>query len=180
MPKISAGFLVGTALAAAILLAAPFAPASAGAVRGQIVVSAGDDVLRIASFSAESVDPEKGTAIGQINFHDPKATVNQDVDGTGDETLKDAPDGVKLEANVDCLFLDKGQAVVGGQVTSATVERYVGMWVLLYVADGAVDGERDKFSWGFYPVETETGCGSFPLAAYEPTDVDSGEIQVRE
>ena len=180
MPNISASFLVGTLLAATIMFPISPTQAWAGSARGHAVVGVGDDVLRIVSFSAASVNPDEGTATGQIDFHDPKPSVDQDVDGTGDPKLEDAPGGVRIQANVDCLFVDGNHAVVGGQVTSATVSRYVGMWVLLYAEDS--DGHKaDRLSWGFYPAETDTGCGSFPVAAFDDAvEIESGNLQVQQ
>jgi hypothetical protein len=180
MPNISAGFLIGTLLAATLMLPVPLTHAWAASVTGHTVVGGGDDVLRIVSFSATSLDQQEGTATGRVDFHDPKASVDQDVDGTGDPALADAPGGVRLEAAVDCLFVDGNHAVVGGQVTSASVSRYVGMWLLLYVEDGDSQGTPDRFSWGFYPVETETGCGSFPVAAHSAVEIESGELRIRQ
>ena len=178
----SAGFLVGTLLAATIALPISSTPAWAGTTQGHAVVGAGDDVMRILSFSASSVDPAEGTATGQINFRDPAPNVDQDVDGTGDPSLADAPDGVSLEANVDCLWVEGNRAVVGGQITSASVPRYVGMLVQLYVEDGGPGGHSDRFSWGVYPAETETGCGSYPVAAYvdDAVSLESGDLQVQQ
>ena len=182
MSNMSAGFLVGTLLAATIMFSVSSTPAWASSARGYAVVSVGDDVLRILSFSAASVNAEEGTATGQIDFHDSKPTVDQDVDGTGDPDLEDAPCGVRLQANVDCLHVQDNHAVVGGQVTSASVTRYVGMWVLLFVEDGGTGKGSDRFSWGFYPTATDTGCGSFPVAAFadEAMEIESGDLQVRQ
>jgi len=180
MPNISAGLLAGTLLAATIMLPAPLTRAWAGSATGQAVVDLGDNVLKVLSFSASSIDPDEGTATGQIDFHDVQATANQDVDGTGDPALADAPGGVRVQANVDCLYVDGDQAVIGGQVTSASVSRYVGMWMVVFVEDVARGGKGDKFSWGFYPVETDTGCGSFPLVAHDAMEIDSGDLHVQQ
>jgi hypothetical protein len=180
MPNISARFRIGTLLAATVVFPLLVTSAWAASVTGHAVVGVGDDVLRIVSVSATSLVRDEGTATGRVDFHDPKATADQDVDGTGDPSLKDAPDGVRLEAAVDCLWAEDNHAVIGGQVTSASVERYVGMWLLLYVEDGQFKGDRDRLSWGLYPVETQTGCGSFPLAAHEAVDIESGELRVQQ
>jgi len=179
VPNISTGSLVATLLATTIMTTAPLTHAWAASTTGHAVVDVGDEVLRIVSFSATSLNQEEGTATGQVDFHDPNATADQDVDGTGDPALEDAPAGVRLQANVDCLWVDGNQAVLGGQVTTASVSRYVGMWVLLYVEDGD-QASRDRFSWGFYPVETDTGCGSFPVVAHSGIEIESGQLRVQQ
>jgi len=178
--RISTVFSVGTVLAATIVLVGPLAHAADPSATGHAVVGAGDDVLRIVSFSATGLGQGDASATGHIEFHDPKPMEDQDVDGTGDPELADAPEGVRLSANIDCLFVDGAQAVIGGQVTNATVSRYVGMWVLLFVEEGNGGRAPDMLSWGFYPLETEIGCGSFPLAAYEPMPIESGHFSVQQ
>jgi hypothetical protein len=180
MPKTPTVISLATLLAATIALAGSLAHAAGSSATGHAVVNAGDDVLRILSFSATGLGQGDAGATGYIEFHDPKPMEDQDVDGSGDPALASLPEGVRLTASIDCLAVDGDQAIIGGQVTSATASRYVGMWVLLFVETG--DGTRTSpmLSWGFYPYEAETGCGSFPFAAYEPLPIESGHLSVQQ
>jgi hypothetical protein len=181
MPNISAGVLIGTLLGATTMLFAPLPSAWGASATGHAVVGLGDDNLRILSFSATSVDPDESNATGQIHFQDPTPTLDQDVDRSGGPDLEDAPHGVTLQADVDCLQVDDHQAVIGGQVTRASVSRYVGNRVLLFVEDGSQSGSPSRVEWGFYEAATDTDCGSFPLAAHDAAvEIESGVLQVQQ
>lgn len=84
-------------MAATIVVAVSLTPAWAASVTGHAVVGAGDDVLRIVSVDATSLDQHEGTATGRVDVHDPMPTVGQDVDGTGDPRLA-AHAGVDIES----------------------------------------------------------------------------------
>jgi hypothetical protein len=167
-------------LVATLMLPVPCTEAWAASATGHVAVALGDEGPRSLSFRAMSVNEQESTAAGEIDFHDPNPIANQDVDDTGEAHLEDAPGGVRLQANVDCLYVQGNQAVIGGQVTSASVPRYVGMWVLLFIEDGLNQSTRDRCSWGFYPAVTGTGCDSFPLAAHDAIEIESGDLQVQQ
>jgi len=180
MPKNPTVVSLAILLAATIALAGPLAHAADSSATGHAVVSAGDDVLRILSFSATGLGQGDAGATGYIEFHDPKPMEDQDVDGSGDPALASLPEGVRLSVEVDCLAVGGAQAVIGGQVTSATASRYVGMWILLFVEAGEGARTPAMLSWGFYPYEAEVDCGSFPFAAYEPVPIESGHLSVQQ
>jgi hypothetical protein len=172
--------LIVTLLGAAMLLPAPVVSAGTPSATGSAFVDLGDDILRILSFDATGHRDGSGKAIGHIDFQDPATIEEHDVDGTG-EMVAESPNGVRMRAEVDCLYVEGNRAVLGGHVKTANVAQYVGKLVLLFVEDLGTGREtvKDRFSWGFYPVEAEIGCGSFPLAAFAPVDVEGGDFQVR-
>jgi hypothetical protein len=142
---------------------------------GQADLVAGDGAATV-SFSA--VAQGDGTARGYIDFRDPTPQLNQDVDGSGDPALADAPSGVTLHAEVNCLALVGTTAIVGGEVTSAEPDRYVGKQILLFVEDSG--RARGGFTWGFYEPQAGAYCGTFPWAAYTPVPVLGGSFRVQQ
>jgi hypothetical protein len=148
-----------------------------------VTLLAGRDALsraRRARGNAVGHRDGRGKAIGHIDFQDPPTIEEPDVDGTG-ELMTESPNGVRMRADVDGLHVEGNQVVLGGHVKTSNVAQYVDKLVLLFVEDLGTGREtvKDRFSWGFYPIETEVGCGSFPLAAFAPIDVEEGDIQVR-
>jgi hypothetical protein len=164
-------FLVGSLLSAILL---PGSFAHAGSSSGQVSVVLEDGMLRTVSFSA--LAEKNGDASGQIEIDDPTPLPDQDVDGTGDPALAESPHGVRLVALVNCLAVDGDTAIVGGVVAKATVARYVGKQVLLFVEDSG--RARGGFTWGLYEPGEYRFCGSFPWAAYTPEKVAGGSLQV--
>ena len=51
-----------------------------------------------------------------------------------------------LYAEVNCLAVEGNAAIVGGEVTHASVARYVGKQVLLFVEDSERSRGRDRSS----------------------------------
>jgi hypothetical protein len=165
-------FLAGSLLLAAILLPGP--AALAASATGDVSVALDDGSLRTVSFSAEA--GRDGDATGQIEIDDSTPLPDQDVDGTGDPALAESKSGVRLIALVNCLAVDGDTAIVGGVVAKATVARYVGKQVLLFVEDSG--RARGGFTWGLYEPGEYRFCGSFPWAAYTPEKVAGGSLQV--
>ncbi len=168
------GTLLVTLLSSAILPPGLVAEPRGGSATGHANLTFGDGILRGVSFSA--VTHDDGSVSGQIEFHDPAPMPDQDVDGTGDPALAESPFGVKLHAEVNCLVVDGDSAIVGGQVTSSDVARYVGKQVLLFVEDS--EHSRGGFTWGFYEAKDGVFCGSFPWAAYAPVGTAGASLQV--
>jgi hypothetical protein len=139
------------------------------------VTVAQEGVSLAVSFSAMG---GRDTATGQIDLRDSTPIPDQDVDGTGEATLVGSPDGVKLQAAVNCLAVDGETAIVGGEVTHSSVERYVGKQVLLFVEDSGKS--KGRFSWGLYEAQKYVFCGTFPWGAYTPEEVAGGSLQVQE
>ena len=116
-------------------------------------------------------------AAGQIDIRDPTPIPAQDVDGTGDPELAGSPSGVALHVDVDCLRVDGGTAVLGGEVTRSDVTRYVGKYVLLFVQGGA--RSEGKLTWGFYGSREGVSCGSLPRGAYTSVEIAGGSFKLR-
>lgn len=142
---------------------------------GQAILEREGGEVRV-SFNA--VTTRDGLASGQIDFYDPFPLPEQDVDGTGDLALAVSRSGVALQAVVNCLAVDSGTAIVGGEVTHSNIPRYLGKQVLLFVEDSAKSGGR--FSWGFYERQANVFCDSYPWAAYTPVTIAQGTLQIRE
>jgi len=103
---------------------------------------------------------------------------DQDVDGTGDPALADAPSGVAMQAAVNCLAVEGNTAIVGGEVTHSNAARYVGKQVLLFVEDSS--RAPGRLSWGFYEPQSNVFCWSFPWSAYTPEAITAGSLQVQQ
>lgn len=134
-----------------------------------------DGTLRTVSFDATR--QRDNTAVGQISIQDRTPIPAQDVDGTGDPDLAGSPNGVDLNAQVECLVVEGTMAVIGGQITHADVARYVGKYVLLFVEDHGRGQAR--LNWGFYESGAGVSCESFPRAAYSPVEITGGRVKVR-
>jgi hypothetical protein len=169
-------------LAVAVLLSAIHPPGllaqppGAGAVSGRVEVVLDDGTSRTVALSAAT--QRDGTAAGSIEFHDPSALPNHDVDGTGDAALAESKAGVTVYAQVTCLFVAEHAAIVGGEVVKADPERYVGKQVLVLMTDS--ERSRGVMDWGFYEPEQRVSCDSFPFAAYSPLAIAGGRTDVRQ
>jgi hypothetical protein len=162
-------------LASALLASGPLARIGEGAsATGNAYFTFDDGPVRAVSFDAVR---QKNKVAGQIDIQDRTPIPSQDVDGTGDPDLAESPEGVDLNAQVECLVIDGPVAVIGGQVTQADVARYVGKYVLLFVEDRGRGPAR--LNWGFYESGTGTSCESFPQAAYSLVEVTAGSVKVR-
>lgn len=142
---------------------------------GHTTVALEDGSLTVA-FSA--VGQPDGSAVGRIDMADSSRLPDQDVDGTGDRSLAELPDGLAVQAGVNCLVVDGDTAIVGGEVTHSNVARYVGKQVLLFVEDSTK--LRGRFSWGFYESQDQVFCDSYPWAAYTPQKITEGSLQVQQ
>ena len=168
--------IVVTSLISAVLSFGPFARAGEGAsATGLAHFTFDDGTLRMVSFNATS--QRNNIAVGQIDIQDRTPIPNQDVDGTGDPALAASPNGVNLNAQVDCLVVDGTTAIVGGQVARADVIRYVGKYVLLFVEDRG--RSQARLNWGFYEPEEGVSCDRFPRSAYAPVEVTGGSVKLR-
>jgi hypothetical protein len=103
-------------------------------------------------FNFNAVTHQDGSVTGHLSLRNPEEAPDQDVDGTGDPGLEGLPDGVDLSADLDGINISGNSAALSGVVRTASIQRYVGLRILLTVEDdgeGDVEGS-DKITWGFY------------------------------
>jgi hypothetical protein len=92
-----------------------------------------------------------GSATGEMTLTDEAELAFQDVDGTGDPSLKDSSSGFFVKAEFDGLLVDKNRAVMSGTVRDSSIRSLIGLRVLLTVEDNGTDMKNpDKVSWGLY------------------------------
>ena len=165
-----------TLLISTMLGAGPLARVGEGAsATGVAHFTFSDGTLKTVSFEATGRRDDE--VVGWIDIQDRTPIPPQDVDGTGDPDLAGSPDGMELNAQVDCLAVNGTAAVMGGPVTRADVARYIGKYVLLFVEDRG--RAQARINWGFYESGAEVSCESFPRAAYSPVEVTGGTVKVR-
>jgi hypothetical protein len=123
---------------------------------GHYQISMSDEPTKTIDFKAR-LDRDGSTA-GEMAFQDtPRPS---DPKPSGEAGTEDAARPFFLKANFDCLTIKGNSAVMSGNVTEASLEKYLGRRVLLVVQDnghGADPAKRDKLTWGLYraaPAET--------------------------
>lgn len=167
---------VVTLLMSGVLSLGPLArPGEGAAATGVAHFTFDDGKLRTVSFSATT--QRDGTAVGHIDIQDRVPIPNQDVDGAGDPALAGSPTGVNLNARVDCLVVEGTAAILGGQITRADVQRYVGKYVLLFVEDRG--RAQARLNWSFYAPESGVSCENVPRGAVSLVEVAGGSVKVR-
>ena len=176
MNRRHARIAITTLLVSGALSLGPVTRSSEGATASGLSHFTFDDgALRTVSFSATT--QQDGTAVGHIDIQDRVPIPSQDVDGTGDPALAGSPNGVNLNARVECLVVKGTAAVLGGQITRADVPRYVGKYVLLFVEDrGRTDA---RVNWGFYEPQSGVSCENAPQGAVSLFEVAGGSVKVR-
>jgi hypothetical protein len=122
---------------------------SAQSASGTYQFSFDDGYTKYAEFDAKT--QADGSAAGQLTFTDEAKIALQDVDGTGDPSLKDTYAGYYIKVDFDDLLVDKNQAVMSGTVRDSSVRGFIGQRVLLTVEDNG-DNTRlpDQLTWGMY------------------------------
>ena len=136
---------------------------------GHYQISISDEPTRTIDFNARL--ERDGSTAGEMAFQDsgsaPGSKATSDVDS------QDASRPFFLKANFDCLTVNGNSAVMSGNVTQASLERYLGRRVLLVVQDnghGVEPAKRDKLTWGLYRVAADN-----PLTTdFERTDDQGG------
>lgn len=154
---------------------------------GHYQISISDEPTRTIDFNARL--ERDGSTAGEMAFQDSRSVLgpkaNSDVDS------QDASRPFFVKANFDCLTVKGNKAVMGGTITEASLERYLGRRVLLVVQDnghGVDPAKRDKLTWGLYRVaaaetllttdfERSDDQGSVPwLATDAERDDDAGML----
>jgi hypothetical protein len=146
----------------AILLVGLFLPSAVAvdeempSAIGHYQISIGDQPTKVIDFNARL--ERDGSAAGEMAFQD--ITAPSAAKPNGEAGSDDATQPFFLKANFDCLTINGNSAVMSGNVTQASLERYLGRRVLLVVQDnghGVDPAKRDKLTWGLYrsaPAET--------------------------
>lgn len=96
-----------------------------------------------------------GSTTSSLFYSDEARVSYQDVDGTGDPSLRESYDGFSLKVEFDGLVVNRNQAVMSGTISDSSISSMIGQRVLLTVEDnGDNTREPDRLTWGFYkPVE---------------------------
>lgn len=139
----------------AILLVALFLPSVIAvdeempSAIGHYQISMSDEPTKTIDFNARL--ERDGSTAGEMAFQDtPRPS---DSKAGAEESSEDATRPFFLKANFDCLTISGNSAVMSGNVTQASQEKYLGRRVLLVVQDnghGADPAKRDKLTWGLY------------------------------
>lgn len=139
---------------ALFLLGIATSPATSAQTSGQSAsgtyqFSFDDGYTKYTEFDAKT--QADGSATGQLTFTDEAEIALQDVDGTGDPSLKDTYAGYYIKVDFDGLLVDKNQAVMSGTVRDSSVRDFIGQRVLFTVEDNG-DNTRlpDQLTWGMY------------------------------
>jgi hypothetical protein len=123
---------------------------SGSSVDGSFRIYSHEDIDRYIEFHAtRSVD---GLVSGETIFRD-EAVATSKV--TENEPRESQP--FFFKANVDCLVIDKGTAVMSGAITDSSSRPYIGRRVLVVAQDngGTEDqSKKDRFTWGIYRSDT--------------------------
>ncbi|HEV7682701.1 MAG TPA: hypothetical protein VGO68_11300 [Pyrinomonadaceae bacterium] len=140
----------------------------------QVVVAEDDDRPSAAGHFQISIDNEPtkiidfnarlgsdGIAFGDMSFTFNPSSSDSKPDGEAGPQEKATP--FFLKANFDCLIVKGNKAVMGGSVTQASSERYLGRRILLVVQDnghGTTPALGDKLTWGVYKAPSESGLAT--------------------
>lgn len=107
---------------------------------GSFQFSLEDGHTRYIEFNAQV---HGSNARGAMSFSDPAATTGED----------EAPTGLQMTANFDCMRVEGNRAVMGGVIASSNILAAVGRRMLLIVEDngeGVNAAAPDRLTWGVY------------------------------
>lgn len=123
---------------------------------GHFQVSIDNEPTKIIDFNARV--GSDGATFGDMSFT--SNPISSDSTREGEAGLKEKATSFFLKANFDCLVVTGNKAVMGGSVTEASSERYLGSRILLVVQDnghGTTPANGDKLTWGIYKTPRESG-----------------------
>ncbi|HEX8708789.1 MAG TPA: hypothetical protein VF723_11145 [Pyrinomonadaceae bacterium] len=115
-----------------------------------------DKYTKTLDFAARTVSGNSAT--GDMTFTDEAPVSYQDVDGTGDPSLKETYAGYYIKVAFDeMVTANKNQAVMSGTIQDSSIRSFIGQRVLLTVEDNG-DNTRipDQMTWGIYNVVKRT------------------------
>jgi len=121
-------------------------------VDGSFRILSRDDVERYIEFHAtRSV---AGDVSGQTIFRDDAVRSPTTTDGESQESQT-----FFFKADVDCLVINKGTAVMSGAITDSNSRPYIGRRVLVVAQDngGTEDqSKKDRLTWGIYRLDNQS------------------------
>ena len=146
-------------LVAACLLVFSLTPQSAflcdssgSSVDGSFLIFSHDEVDRYIEFHAtRRLD---GEVSGQTIFRDDAVRPHTTTDGDSQESQT-----FFFKADVDCLVINKGTAVMSGAITDSSSRPYIGRRVLVVAQDnGGTDDKlkKDRLTWGIYRLDNHS------------------------
>jgi hypothetical protein len=119
---------------------------SGSSVDGSFRILSQHDVGRFIEFHARrSID---GHVSGETIFRDDSVSEEKSTDGESQESQ-----AFFFRADVDCLVINNGTAVMSGAITDSNSRPYIGRRVLVVAQDngGSDDQSRkDRLTWGIY------------------------------
>jgi hypothetical protein len=129
---------------------------SGPSVDGSFRIYSREDVDRYIEFHAtRSAD---GVVSGQTIFRNEAVTLPKIAESESQESQP-----FFFQADVDCLVINKGIAVMSGAITDSNSRPYIGRRVLVIAQDnGGTDDQskRDRLTWGIYRSETHSWVAS--------------------
>ena len=183
---IACSLLLAAALSA-LLISHPTSAESTGpSVSGKFELRNQDGPAKSITFNA--IATKEGRVFGQAVLQDDAAPSPQPSASSSETGAPATP--FFLKAEFDCLVVKKNKAVMSGNVTESSVERYIGRLFLLVAEDnghGAIDLLRDKLTWGLYRTttknwlpsdseRTDEESSSGPVAGFA-TDLERPELE---
>lgn len=125
-------------------------------VDGSFRISSREDVDRSIEFHAAR--STGGLVSGETIFRDEAVRPQKVVDN---ESQGSQP--FFFKADVDCLVIDKGTAVMSGAITDSNSRPYIGRRVLVVAQDnGGTDDQskKDRLTWGIYRSDNQSWLAS--------------------
>jgi len=124
-----------------------------------------------------------GDVSGQTIFRDDAVRPHTTTDGESQESQP-----FFFKADVDCLVINKGTAVMSGSITDSNSRPYLGRRVLVVAQDnGGTDDQskRDRLTWGIYrlynqswlPSDSERSADEVDPLAWIATDSERPDDQ---
>jgi len=149
-------------------------------VDGSFRISSTEDTSRYIEFHAQrSID---GRVSGDTIFRDDGPNRSK----VTDESQESQP--FFFKADLDCLVINKGTAVMSGSITDSSARQYLGRRVLVVAQDnGGTDDQskKDRLTWGIYrldnqswlPSDSERSSDEVDPLAWIATDSERPEDQ---
>ena len=129
---------------------------SGSTVDGRFRIYSREDIYRYIEFHAtRSLD---GLVAGQTIFRDEVVHPQRVAESESQESQP-----FFFKAEVDCLVIDKGTAIMSGAITDSNSHPYIGRRVLVVAQDnGGTDDQskKDRLTWGIYRSDNHSWVAS--------------------